>query len=807
MSNEITPVRQSGAEVTGYTGLAGPPAPQPSWSGSGEAAGVPWRRYWDALLRYKWAFLGIVAAGLGLGVLAIQFVRPEYTAQTTIWIEDGNQPQQGGDYGPIRQQGLLTSYAWEHLLRSFEVLEPVVRETRMYITPQDPGDRSAFSDFYATEDLTPGRYRLSVDGSGTRFTLTNSKDAILDEGVVSEPIGEELGWNWAPGRAELRAGRVIDFGLQGVRDVARRLAENLEPQQDLGGNFLSVRLTGTNPAELAMVLRELGDRFVTVAARLKRAKLDTLTAILNEQLAIAQSDLDNAEVALESFKVSTITEPTDRAGPVAPGTAETRDPALTRFFDMRLDVEEYQRDRSALRRVLTSSEGGPVPLEALQVIPAARESSELNDAISDVVEKRAELRSLALRYTEEHPDVRQARRELEVLETRTIPNIVTALVSDLDAREGATQSMISEASRELQQIPPRMMEEARLARQVEIQGNLYTNLKERYEAARLAAVSSVPDVRVLDEAKPPSEPSSDRRPQILSIALLASVGLGLLGVVVLDRADRRLRFPEEVTNTLGLTILGTVPHLTRRRDGALTEVNAEQVIESLRAIRLSLMHSYEGDGPLTVAVTSAGIGDGKSFVTSNLALAFSELGFRTLLIDGDVRRGCLHKLVGSGRRPGLTDYLNGDVPLADAIQESRLPGLSLIPCGTRMARGPELLAKPEFRDLLAEVRRSYDVVLVDSPPVGAAVDPLVIGTLTGNVIFVLRNGATDRDFAEAKLTAFDRLPIRLLGAVLNDVSSKGAYRYYSYLPGYGTTDENGAGGSPKVAMNPESSVS
>lgn len=811
MPNEITPAKRPSARPPAEYGQApvGPAMPPSAgWPPAKETAGVPIQRYLDALRRYKWAFLAIVATGLGLGLLVTRFIDPEYTAQTTIWIEGGNGMEGGaggGDYGPIRQSGLLTSYAWDALLKSFEVLEPVVRETRLYVQPAEPADSVVFRHFQGSEAMTPGEYELRIDDTGTQFTLTGEDGDVLDSGAVGEPIGEAHGWEWTPRGDVLRAGRTIEFEVQNVRDVARELAENLQTSQDLGGNFLSVRLSGSDPQKLAAVLTELGDRYVTVAARLKRAKLDTLTNILSEQLAIKQQDLESAEVALESFKVSTITMPTDRGGPVAPGTQETRDPAIDRFFTMRLDLEQLQRDRAALQRVLDEAAGGPVALEALEIIPTAQNAGELNNAIDAAVTRRAELRDLLQTYTADHPDVRAAQNALDELVGRTIPNIVRALVNDIDARAAATQGAIADASRDLQAIPPRMMEEAKLERQVDIENTLYTTLKQRYEAARLAAVSSVPDVRVLDEARPPSEPSSDRRPQILSIALLASFGLGFLGIVMIDRADRRLRFPEEVTHSLGLTILGTVPHLHRRRDGNLTEENAEQVIESLRAIRLSLMHAYGGNGSLVVAVTSPGIGDGKSFVTSNLALAFTELGYSTLLIDGDVRRGCIHKLVGGTRRPGLTDLLNGDVTLDDAVQESRLPGLSVITCGTRMARGPELLARPEFRNVLETLRNRFEVVLVDCPPVGAAVDPLVIGTLTGNMVFVLRNGVTDRDFAEAKLTAIDRLPVRLLGAVLNDVSSKGVYRYYSYLPGYGTSDESGAepSDSRAVAMHPD----
>lgn len=805
MSNEITPYGpRSVGEGNGRSPAAVQQASPPSYSQPEAVGGIPIKRYLEALARHKWAFAAIVAVCLALGFVATRFIDPEYTAEARIWIETTVPGQQQANVGPIRSSGLLQSHAWVELLRSFEVLDPVVREARIYLQPDDPADSAAFRDFVAADRVDGGKYELIVNGSGTEYVLSDEKGEV-ERGAVGSPIGQRLYWDWAPGPAVLQPGRRLRFEVSNFRDVARELNDELMPQLDLGGNFLTVRLSGTDPVRITRILEALTDRYVQVAAQLKRARLDTLTTILEEQLAIAQRDLEQAEVAYENFRVQTITQPSERGSPVVAGVQDTRDPALRNFFELRTTLDQLARDQESLRRVLEETQGGRVFVEALEVIPVVQQSSELRAALETVSTKRAELRDMLLRYTPDHPDVRQLQGELDQLEMRTVPALVTALIQDLEARERTTNSLIASVSTELRQIPPRAMEEARLERQVGINANLYTDLKGRFETARLAAVSAVPDVRVLDAPRLPRRPSSDRRPQILAISLLASLGLGFLGVILLDRSDRRLRFPEEVTHTLGLTILGTVPHLHRRRDGNLTEENAEQVIESLRAIRLNLMHAHGGTGPLVLAITSPGMGDGKSFVSSNLALAFAELGHSTLLIDGDVRRGCLHKLVGGNRRPGLTDLLNGVASLDDVIQESRFPGLGMIAYGTRMARGPELLAKPDLEHHLQELKTRYDVILVDCPPVGAAVDPLVIGTATGNVLFVLRNGTTDRDLAEAKLTSFDRLPIRLLGAVLNDVSTKGVYRYYSYIPGYGAADETG---DPKaalpVAVHPES---
>src|SRR5207248_8821135 len=121
---------------------------------------------------------------------------------------------------------------------------------------------------------------------------------------------------------------------------------------------------------------------------------------------------------------------------------------------------------------------------------------------------------------------------------------------------------------------------------------------------------------------------------LVALAMMGGLGLGLIGAVVLDSTDRRVRSPDHVTRAMGLTILGAVPHVDWRN--GKREATAAQVIEALRGIRLNVVHRHGSAGPVRLTVTSPGKSDGKSFVASNLALAFADTGLRTLLVDGDV---------------------------------------------------------------------------------------------------------------------------------------------------------------------------
>lgn len=765
----------------------GPGNGPPEWE-----TGIPWHRYAAAAWRYRWMVLGVTLLGTAAGAGIGHWLPAQYRAEAMIWIDRAD--PRAAERGPIGSGELLESYAWADVVTSYVVLDEVVRKLGLYLRPGSPEDSAAFRSFRLADRLAerhrPGKYELEVDASRTRYELRTRDGAILEGGLVGDSIGRGLGFLWQPTAESLPAGDEVEFAVATLRDASRDLADELRVRIDPSGSFLNVELRGRDPVRITRIVNRLSERAVEVAGQLKTAKVGELTGILEEQLRQAEASLGEAESAFEAFRARTITLPSDRRSPSGGSEDVAGDPAFTRFFDLETEREQVRRDREALARALAEARNSTLPLAALEAVPAVQRSSELSRALADLSDRRVELRGLRQRYTDRHPDVGRVLEEIRALEETTVPALAAALGDQLAAREARLGTAIGAASRDLRAIPARAIDEARLRRRLHIAEEVYTNVRQRYEGTRLAAASSLPDVRVLDAAVVPQEPVSDRlRRRLAALAFLVSLGLGLVGAVVRDRVDPRLREPAEVTLGLGLSILGAVPHLENGRRRGRTVERAAELHEAFRVIRHNVAQAYGAAGPVVFTVTSPGVGDGKSFVAVNLARVFAELGLRTLLIDGDIRRGALHERLGCDRKPGLTDVLAGRAPHGDIARATDHPALHLVPGGSRMERGPELLASPEMRRLLADLRAIYDVVVIDSPPLGAGVDPLVLGTLTGHLLLVLRAGATHREWAEAKLDLLDRLPIRILGAVLNDVPAGGAYRAYAYLPGYVARDE------------------
>lgn len=753
-----------------------PPLPEP---------GIPWGRYVSALRRYKWLMLAVIVFGTAAGIGATRFLKPEYKATATIYIEPPPD-----DAGPIRAAELLRSFGWLELLTTGVVLDTVALRQRLYLTPDEQKDSLAFADFALADKYVTGAYRLKIDESGRGWVLESDRAGVIEQGVAGDSIGRTVGFLWAPPSSSLPAKRTIAFGVVTPREAGQKLLRSFttqlnNPQQ---ANFIRLSVVGSNPGKAAAVLNDVIDQFVEVAADLKRRKLAILTETLGEQVKYAEEHLRDTETRLESYRVGTITLPTENV-PVAAGLQSTQPMVLTNYFNQKIQVEELRRDRTALQEVVGKMNTPGFSMDAFQTIAAVRTAPDLSRALEELSSAEAELRALKFRYTDEHKPVRDLQDRINTLRTQTIPMYANGLVQQMLTQEQALDGQIATQSRDLQQIPTRTINEQRLTREQAAAATLYTTLSTRYEEAKLALASAIPDVKVLDPAVTPRRPTSNSAPKIVLLGFMMSVGLAVGLAILLDHLDKRFRYVEQVTRELGLPILGAVPAIRRGKNGQQSAADASQTLEAFRSIRLNLAHSY-GSGPVRLTITSPGPSEGKSLISANLARSFAEAGYKTLLIDGDIRRGELHRAFSINRQPGLLDFLGGEASVEEILRPSGHDGLTIIPCGTRLHHGPEMLGSAKMSNLMAQLKKSFNVILVDSPPLGAGIDPFVLGAATGHMVLVLRSGETDRAMAEEKLKLVDRLPIRLLGAVLNDVDTKQTgYKYYTYVYGYTAEDE------------------
>jgi polysaccharide biosynthesis transport protein len=749
-------------------------------------AATPWERPVAAVRRYKWLIIAATVMSTALGVVASRFVTPQYEVRATAWV--GTTTPNADRSGPIRSAQLLSAGAWIELFRSYKVVDEVVRKLSLYVIPANIADRTAFKGFSLADRFAPGAYELVVDPKGKRWVLTAMGGVEVERGLAMDSVGKKVGFNWLlpPAVFEGAAERRIAFTVVTPREKSMVLLGRLGNRLAQGSNFLWLTYTDPDPFVAARTLNTWTLEFVKVAAELKKRNVVEFASILEEQLKYAEKATQDAETAYQNFRVNTIILPTE-GGPVAARTAESeRDPAVSSYFDQKIAYDNLRNDREALEQNILNASAGKTPYEGLLFIPSVAESPgalALREAFRQDYTLQADLRSKKLTFTDAHPAVIETAQALEVLRTQTIPGLANQLLLQLKERESDYQRRIQAASKELREIPPRTIEERRLARAVTVSEALYTNLKSRYAEAKLGEASATADVSVLDTAIAPLSPTKNTAAMVMLGGLIGGLAAAIALALLLDRLDGKLRYADQATSELGLMIAGTVPKIPK---GGIDSRSPEQVVqflESFRTLRMHVMHSDPGSR-VTLAVTSAAPGDGKSLISSNLALSFAEAGLKTVLVDGDTRRGSLHRMHGLTAAGGLTEYLAGRIDSAQAVRATPHANLWLVSCGERHPRSPELLASPRLKRFVDDLSQQFEVVIFDTPPLAAGIDGYAISAAAGRVLMVLRMGQTERRLANAKLATLDRLPVEVVGAALNAVPLTGEFQYYVYSPGY-----------------------
>lgn len=790
MSDQLVPAGRVPNQPTAY-GEPQPPAWQDSRPAQPTPEPSPIERPLAALRRYKWLMVVIILISGGVGVVITRIVRPQYEVRATIMI-----PSPGDEKsGPIRTGGLLNSGPddWTTLLKSFAITDAVVRKLSLYVQPADVRDSLLFKNFEVSDrGFAAARYELLVDKSRRRWVLSNQITGVVgDSGTFADSIGYKLGLRWQLPRSELTGTgqRRIKFTVATPRETSVALIPRLSAKRPNESNFMILSLDDENPKLAADIMNTWVNEYVSVAAELKKRKLVEFARMLDEQLRTSKGALAADESALSGFKVSTITEPGEGTA-IAAGLSETNDPVYKAFFSLKIEYEDIKHDVRELEGVINAVARDSVPGDAFLQVPSVASgmaAQTLRQALTDYHTTESKLASERINFTDEHPTVKALLATLNTLKTQTIPRAANEALTTLKAREVNDKVRIDSSTINLQKIPQRTIEEERLRRNRDVDAALYTNLQNRSAEAQLTAASTTPDVTVLDSAVAPLEPSKNTAIRVLLLALVAGVGSAIGIAIMLDRIDKRLRYPEQATDDLGLPIAGAIPRFPK---GGIDQHSPEQMfqlVESFRTLRMTVLQaSPQG---VSVAVTSPSPSEGKSLISANLAMSFADAGLRTVLVDGDTRRGALQQMFGLNITPGLTDYLADRAQLSDVLRSTSNDMLFMIPGGTRQRRSPELLTSPRLAQLVRDLRSQFDVVIFDTPPMAAGIDGYSIAAAAGSLLVVLRVGHTQRRMAGEKLRMFDRLPVDVIGAVLNGVEFRGGYAYYGYIPGYDAVDE------------------
>lgn len=398
-----------------------------------------------------------------------------------------------------------------------------------------------------------------------------------------------------------------------------------------------------------------------------------------------------------------------------------------------------------------------------------KQSIQLETMRIELQQKQAEL---AAKYTPDHP-----------------------LMAEINAQVATVTQKIADLNGTLKRLPELQRLYLQYYRDVKVNTELYTNLLNSYQQLKISEAGEIGNVRIIDTAVEPVKPIKPKKLIVLVLSILVGGFIGVLIALGRNLMRTGIRESSQIENELELPVYATVPRspvqesrlsiLKKKKHIPILAVKHSDdiAIESLRSIRTAI-HFALADAKNNVIMISGPAPEvGKSFISANLAAIFAQSGKRVLLIDVDLRRGYLHKYFSLDTHPGLTEFLTNQSPLAQVIHTTEVENLSFMSRGKSPSNPSELLSSQKFQQLLEELSQQYDHIILDTPPVLAVTDSIIVSQYTGVNLIVARHAQTQIKELELTMSRFEQAGSKVNGFILNDIqrSSSGSYGYnYAY---------------------------
>jgi capsular exopolysaccharide synthesis family protein len=514
-------------------------------------------------------------------------------------------------------------------------------------------------------------------------------------------------------------------------------------------------------------------------------------------------------------------------------------------------LDDLQKELSVARadRIGKQSKFEMASSSAPEALPDVLDDASLRTAQASLSELQARLAQLRITFTSNHPEVRRLEAQIDSVQSslvRARSNILTRIGNEFAAAQRREALLDGAYKRQAETVAGKAEELARyslLKRDVDATRMLYDTLQQRLKEASIAAALRASNVRIVDTADVPGGPYKPNVSQRLIVGVLFGLMFGVAFAVFRERADRTLQDPGDSTYYLGLNELGVLPVAEfhegprpRRRspsaalllkdtaskekalDGRveLTSWRQKQSLlaESIRSTLTSVLFSYRnGERPHVLVLTSGSPKEGKTTTVSNLAIAMAEINQRVLIVDADMRRPRLHTVFGLHNGIGLSDLLAEKRPLEapqllSACAPTPVAGLFMLTSGNSRAHASTLLHTQRLPEMIRLARDSFDMVIIDTPPMINIADSRVIARFADALVLVVRSGVTTRDAALMAKARFADDGIPILGTILNfwNPSTPGYHYYKYYYSGYNAYYGNGNGKGSGGADDDGSSV-
>jgi succinoglycan biosynthesis transport protein ExoP len=698
------------------------------------------REYWLAVSKRRWSIIGLTIVVTVLALLIVSSIRPQYRGVTTLLIEQGKNKVVSIE--EVYSQGLMQREYFQtqiEILKSQDLARKVVRKLKLYNHP----------DYDVRRLESPWYSRLTSFGS---------------QAAAWEPTEDDL-----------------------VKHAAGQLRYNLQVQLVRGSQLAQIIFVSYDREVAAKVPNAVAETFIESDMESRMAMTQKATEWLRERMGELRTKVDTAEKTLQEYRERE--RILDAKGIAMSGAGRQLEELTKSLVEARQRRAEAESAYSLVQQI----KAGKASYENFPAVLRHPLVQKMKEQEADA-EKR--LADAAKRYGPEHPTLIRARSELESAKENSrkqMEVVVGGFAKDYEvarANEQAVERALAQSKADIQGINRKEFQLGVLERDVTQNRNLYDMFVNRLKETSAAGDLQSTIARVVDPATSPSVPFAPNRNQVMAITAGLTLLMAAILAVLLDRLANTLNSTSEVEHRLGIPALGVLQKVKGfAKKGFISELaffndTQSTFAEAVRTVRTSVLMSSLDDPHKVVVVTSSVPEEGKTTLSFNLACALGQVK-KVLLVDGDLRRPKIGKLVGrDSKHPGLADLVAGQAQVSNCVFFDQQAGIHLLTAGTVPPNPLELLSSKRFGDVINKLKDAFDIVLIDSAPLQLVSDAQVLSQFASSVIYVVKADSTPYQVAQNGLKKLRRVNAPILGVVLNQLDIERAEKYYGEYSGY-----------------------
>lgn len=709
-------------------------SPYPAFSIDAEevqSQGFDFYKYLRILVKYRWLLIGTTLAALALATVVTFLMTPVYRATASIQID--REPINVVDVGMVKADetgNSLEFYQTQYeLLASRSLAQRVVSTLGLADNTQFLGSSGPTSVVGIVRNL----FTSSETVTGDVDVETRTRQAIgkLQDALTIAPVKNSRVVKIAVDSTDPETAQKLANGYAEVF-----IADNLDRRYDATSyarKFLEDRLQ-----QLKVKLEESEKQLVKYAE-------DQGIINLDDKRSLSGSDLEAINTKL----------------------ADARNERIKQEL---LWEQAKRTDGFGLQEILDSK--------------TIQENRSLRAQLAATYQQKLGI------YKPAFPEMVQLRNQIKELD-RQAQSEVQAIKDAIEARYNAALEAEKELTSQLDSAKTQVVDQRNrsieyniLQREVDTNRTLYDGLLQRYKEIGVSGAVGTNNISIVDRAITPGAPRSPRLLLNLLLALIAGLGTGVLAALSLDYLDDSFKSPEDVEREIGLPVVGVVP---KPKPGLSLEEELSNprsgIGEAIRSLRTGLQFATASGLPKTLLVTSSKPAEGKTTTTIALAKAFAHIGLNVLLIDGDLRNASVHWRLMCSNDVGLSNYLTGQKTPEEVVQPTATEGVAVMASGPLPPNPAELLSGPRMMSLLALGAESFDIVLIDGPPVMGLADSPLLSSVTNATLLVVAANETRRNVVKVALRRLRYARANIIGVLLSKFDA--AQTGYGYGYGYG----------------------